>query len=313
MKDKVKMGLILTFCLLLCLFIEYLSSYVFDFIVFGLSILAVMEFRKLQLKAGAPQVDYCPEITCFVVFVVTFTGCLCGLNAGWILLIIFGLILLAYLLVYLCGFLFFKNEYENDEFRKVSNMTVKQFSLFKANNTLICMIYPTIPMFFLYFINHISSLGLTALEINTKGVPLGLFGLVTLFAICCLTDTFAMLFGTLIGGKVILPKISPKKTISGCCFGLLGGIAGAGLTYLVFYFIFPSVMIIAPWWAMLLVGLVGAILAECGDFFESFCKRKAQVKDAGTFFRSHGGVIDRLDSIMFVAPFLFICLLFIFG
>ncbi len=313
MKDKVKMGLILTFCLLLCLFIEYLSSYVFDFIIFGLSIIAVTEFKKLQLKAGNPQVDYCPEIACFLVFVITFTSCLCGLNAGWILLIIFLVIITTYLVIYLGGFLFFKNEYENDEFRKISNMSVKQFSLFKANNTLACMIYPTIPMFFMYFINHISSLGLTTLELNTKGVPMGLFGLVMLFAICCLTDTFAMLFGLLIGGKVIFPKISPKKTIAGCAFGLLGGVVGALLTYLVFYLIFPSVIIIAPWWAIALVGLAGAVFAEFGDFFESYCKRKAQVKDAGELFRSHGGVIDRLDSIMFVAPFVFICLLFMFG
>ncbi len=313
MKDKVKMGLILTVCLLLCLFIEFWSTYVFDFIVLGLSLLAVIEFRKLQLKAGNPQIDYCPEVVCFLVFVITFTSCLCGLGAGWILIIIFATILLTYLIMYLGGFLFFKKEYESDEFRKLSNMSVKQFSLFKANNTLACMIYPTIPMFFLYFINHISNIGLVTLETNTQGVPMGLFGLVFLFAVCCFTDTFAMLFGTLIGGKAILPKISPKKTISGCCFGLLGGLIGALLTYLVFYLIFPNVIIIAPWWGIALVGLAGSVFAQCGDFFESYCKRKAQVKDAGEIFRSHGGVIDRLDSVMFAAPFVFICLLFLFG
>ncbi len=313
MKDKVKMGLILTLCLLLCLFIEFWSTYVFDFIVLGLSLIAVIEFRKLQLKAGNPQIDYCPEVACFLIFVITFTSCLCKLGAGWILILVFATIILIYLIMYLGGFLFFKKEYENDEFRKISNMSVKQFSLFKANNTLACMVYPTIPMFFLYLINHISGIGLVTLENNTVGVPMGLFGLILLFAVCCLTDTFAMLFGLLIKGKVIFPKISPKKTIAGCCFGLLGGVVGALLTYLVFYLIFPSIMIIAPWWAVALVGLAGSVFAECGDFFESYCKRKAQVKDAGEIFRSHGGVIDRLDSIMFTAPFIFICLLFLFG
>lgn len=314
MKDKVKMGLILTACLLLCLFIEFLNTYVFDFIVLGLSMLAVVEFRKLQLKAGCPQVNYCPEIVCFLVFVATFTSCLCGLGAGWILLIVFGIVLLAYLIVYACGLTLFKKEYEESEFRKITNMDIKQYSFFKANNTLACMIYPTIPMFFMYFINHISGIGLVVFNENTAGMNyMGLFGLILLFAVCCLTDVFAMTFGMLIGGKIIFPKISPKKTISGCCFGLLGGLVGALLTYLIFYLIFPSVMIIAPWWAVALVGIAGSVFAECGDFFESYCKRKAQVKDAGDIFRSHGGVLDRLDSVMFACPFIFICLLFLFG
>ena len=81
MKDKVKIGLALTASLIACLVIQYFSNFVFDFFIFLLTFLAVKEYKKLQLKAGMPSFDYCPEIACFLVFVASFTGILCGLSA----------------------------------------------------------------------------------------------------------------------------------------------------------------------------------------------------------------------------------------
>ena len=192
-------------------------------------------------------------------------------------------------------------------------MSVKRFAFFKANNTLSCVLYPTLLMFFLYFINHIQGLGLTNFENVTAGAPMGLFGLILLFATVCLSDTFAMLFGCLIKGKKLFPKISPNKTISGAIFGLVGGIIGAVASCFFFSLIFPSVFASAKLWKFVLIGFFCSLIAQCGDLFESYMKRRANVKDAGDFFRSHGGVLDRLDSVIFAAPFIFICLLFLFG
>lgn len=313
MKDKVKVGLILTFCLLLCLVIQYFSSYVFDFIIFALSFMGTMEFRKLQLKSGFPAFDYCPEIVCFLTFVAAFTGFLCGLSATVILIIAIAILAVAYVVVYVGSFLLFPKDLEKDAFRQLSNMSVKQFAFFKANNTLGCMIYPTIPFFFMYFINHIGNIGITQFTNNTTGASMGFFGLILLFAICCLSDTFAMLFGCLIKGKKLIPSISPNKTISGSLFGILGGIVGAVSTYFVFNAIYPAVFEIVTFWQFLLVGAFGSVISQFGDLLESYFKRKAQVKDAGNIFRSHGGVLDRFDSILFAAPYIFICLLFLFN
>ena len=301
MKEKTKIGLALTLCLLLCFVIQYFSSHLFDVLIFGLTILSVLEFKKLLLKSGMPTFDYCPELACFLIFVTLFAGVLCGLSAMIILLIELAIVAL------------FKKDLQNDKFRDLSNMSVKRFAFFKANNTLSCILYPTILMFFLYLINHIQSLGLVGIEANTKGAPMGLFGLILLFATVCLSDTFAMIFGCLIKGKKIFPKISPKKTISGSICGLLGGIIGALLTGLVFSWIFPSVLGSVQLWKYIIVGFVGSIVAQAGDLFESYMKRKANVKDAGDLFKSHGGVLDRMDSIIFAAPYFFICLLFMFG
>lgn len=313
MKEKTKIGFALTFCLLLCFIIQYFSSHLFDIIIFGLSFLAVLEFKKLLLKSGMPTFDYCPEIACFLVFVALFTGVLCGLSAMVILIIEIAIVALLYVCIFVGSFLLFKKDLENDKFRDVSNMSVKRFAFFKSNNTLFCVLYPTLLMFFLYYINHIQSLGLVGIETNTAGAPMGLFGLILLFATVCLTDTFAMIFGCLIKGKKIFPKISPKKTISGSICGLVGGIIGAVATGFVFSLIFPSVFGSVQLWKYVIVGFIGAVISQCGDLFESYMKRRANVKDAGDFFRSHGGVLDRMDSVIFAAPYFFICLLFMFG
>lgn len=313
MKDKVKVGLALTLCLILCLVIQYFSTHLFDIIVFGLTFLAVREFKRLQTKSGLPSFDYCPELACFLIFVIAFTGFLCGLGALSILLIEIGFVALFYLVIFLGSFLIFKKELQEDKFRDVSNMTVKRFAFFKSNNTLTCILYPTLLLFFMYFVNHISSIGLVNFNSATAGAPMGLFGIVLIFAICCLSDTFAMLFGMLIKGKKVFPKISPNKTLSGCLFGLLGGVVGAVCAYFVFAAIYPTVFASVAFWQFIIVGLVGSVVAQGGDLFESYLKRRAQVKDAGDFFRSHGGVLDRLDSVIFATPYIFICLLFLFG
>jgi len=313
MKEKVQMGLILTLCLILCLVIEYFSSYVFDVIILILSLCATIEFKKLQLKAGYPSFDYCPEIVCFLMFVTVFTGCLCGLPATWILIIIFGIMILAYLIVFLGSFLLLKKELESDPFKKATNMSVREFAFFKANNTISCIIYPNLAMFFIYFLNHISGIGLATFVTNTAGIPMNLFALVLLFAVACLSDTFAMIFGSLIGGIKIFPRISPRKTLTGCLFGLLGGLLGSILSFWIFSLIFKGAFVSVAWLQIALVGILGSVISQAGDLFESSTKRRAEIKDSGDFFRSHGGVLDRFDSIIFCAPFIFICLLLIFG
>lgn len=312
-KEKVKTGLILTACLIACFVLQYFSAYAFDFIILFLTYVATKEFSKLQLKSGMPAYDYCPEVATLLVFVSSFVGFLCGLNASVIMLIVICVVAVFYVVMFVGSFLVFKKDLENDPFRLSTNMSVKRFAFFKANNTLVCVLYPTLLMFFIYLINHISTLGLVNFSKNTASAPMGLFGLILLFAVCCLTDTFAMLFGNLIGGIKIFPKISPKKTLSGCLFGLLGGVIGAMLTLVAFKSIFSYVFANAHYWQFLIVGLLGSVVAQSGDLFESFAKRRANVKDAGEFFKSHGGVLDRIDSVIFVAPFVFICLLFIFG
>ncbi|RJF91101.1 phosphatidate cytidylyltransferase [Sphingomonas cavernae] len=120
-------------------------------------------------------------------------------------------------------------------------------------------------------------------------------GLVLAFwtlAIVWATDIGAYFAGRLIGGPKLWPAVSPSKTWA----GLGGGMAAALLTGLAFHH-----------WGALPLGLalssaVLAVVAQGGDLYESALKRKAGVKDSGTILPGHGGVLDRLDGVVPVAP-----------
>jgi phosphatidate cytidylyltransferase len=102
------------------------------------------------------------------------------------------------------------------------------------------------------------------------------------------TDTFAYFAGRSIGGPKLAPRISPSKTWS----GLVGGLIGAEL-----------LGALAAWWLdlgspFLYIGGLMGVIAQSGDLFESWLKRRAGVKDSGTLLPGHGGVLDRLDGFL---------------
>jgi len=118
-------------------------------------------------------------------------------------------------------------------------------------------------------------------------------------------DISAFLGGTLLGRHKLYPKISPKKTYE----GLVGGIVGSVTVALAFALLFIPQLEIG-FCIFLAIGL--GFLGQLGDFTESMLKRSAQVKDSGSLIPGHGGMLDRLDSFLFSAPFLHYSLLYFF-
>jgi len=104
-------------------------------------------------------------------------------------------------------------------------------------------------------------------------------------------DTFAYFVGRGYGRSQFAPLISPNKTLE----GLVGGVVGGTLA-------FWCAGLYQDWltgWDALLIGFLVAITAPLGDLFESLVKRDLEVKDTGTLFGAHGGVLDRLDAVLF--------------
>lgn len=117
-------------------------------------------------------------------------------------------------------------------------------------------------------------------------------------AVVIATDTGAYFSGRAIGGPKIAPRISPSKTWA----GLGGGMLAAGLVSFAFFYSNVgerSFSLIGL--AALAVGAVLAIVAQAGDFLESWLKRKAGLKDSGNLIPGHGGVLDRVDGLLPVA------------
>ena len=117
------------------------------------------------------------------------------------------------------------------------------------------------------------------------------------------TDTGAYFTGRALGGPKIAPRISPSKTWA----GLLGGMVGAALWLMLFYAIIYTGLIRdfgPPLRGLLVFALTGAglaVVAQAGDFFESWLKRRAGVKDSSKLIPGHGGVFDRIDGLLAVA------------
>ena len=123
----------------------------------------------------------------------------------------------------------------------------------------------------------------------------GLYFILWFFAIIWSTDIGAYLFGKTIGGAKLAPKISPNKTWA----GFFGGIVSAVIiSLLVYYFVHPVSTLIPLVLGCVVISVVGQI----GDLIESWCKRRLGVKDSGDLIPGHGGILDRVDSILLSAP-----------
>jgi phosphatidate cytidylyltransferase len=146
---------------------------------------------------------------------------------------------------------------------------------------------------------YLGALGGTIAGLSTLAPPgVGAWRIALLLAIIMVSDTFAFFVGHAWGRRRLAPSVSPGKTVEGALGGLVGGVAGA-LT--VRYLGLPAL----PMAHAIGLGVLVAALGIVGDLDESLLKRWAGLKDSGTLFPGHGGMLDRLDSLLFGAPVLY--------
>lgn len=195
--------------------------------------------------------------------------------------------------------------------RKIKAGEDKKFksTLNSAFNTLYLGVYPGFLLSMFFIINHVAEFS----AIPNKYFALWM--LVLIYVITMLSDTFAYLVGRTFKGPKVCPKISPNKTWSGCIGGLLGGVVGALAIYGILQInAFSSILttLNINVWVFVLIGLIGSAISQVGDFYESYLKRRANVKDSGNLFPGHGGMLDRIDALMFNTMFIslfLICIL----
>ena len=120
-----------------------------------------------------------------------------------------------------------------------------------------------------------------------------------LISIVWSTDTFAYLVGKYFGRRKLIPSVSPKKTIEG---SIGGSVAGT----LVSYPIAVKLSLFPAGFLTLLLLFLLTVVSQIGDLFESSLKRVFGVKDSGNIIPGHGGILDRIDSTLAVAPVLFV-------
>ena len=132
------------------------------------------------------------------------------------------------------------------------------------------------------------------------------------FAVPLMGDIMALLVGSKLGGPKLCPAVSPKKTISGAIGGLIGSLLAAVLVWLLAGAICNEATLakLPTVWEYLLLGVLGGIVGQVGDLFASLVKRHSGVKDFSNLFPGHGGMLDRLDSVLFMAILMYCYRLF---
>ena len=130
----------------------------------------------------------------------------------------------------------------------------------------------------------------------------GQYAYILIFIGAWATDTGAYFVGVLFGKHKLIPAVSPKKTVEGALGGILGCVFGFVVYGLILNFFFDVKVNYLP---LVLLAILVAIVSQIGDLIASYLKRESGIKDFGTIFPGHGGIMDRFDSIIAVAPVIY--------
>ena len=148
------------------------------------------------------------------------------------------------------------------------------------------------------------SLMITLQDLSTRFAST--VALLLAFFIASVNDVFALLVGVQFGRHKLSPEISPKKSVEGSIGGLAASVLFAVLVPVLANWaasiwpeINPTGVALPPLWAFALLGLIAGALSQVGDLVASLVKRHCGIKDFGSIFPGHGGIMDRMDSVLF--------------
>ncbi len=267
-------GIIMLAVVLLVLWLDSFSHFVLDALILFLGVCASFEMIK-ALKNAKTEIDekegynvskLSIYLSCAIVYPLSYFFGYTGL-------------FLTFIISSLVAFIIYIFD---------SNRTFVDFT-----TNIFAILYPLLMVGILFVIHK-----------NYGIVPVLLAG-----GISAASDVTAYFVGATIGKRKIFPKISPKKTYAGCIGGLFGGAIGGIVVYLVFElgrypsnitFVFSDITSL-PILLYACVGFVVAFFSEIGDLAASRIKREVGIKDYGTALGSHGGFLDRIDSILFTS------------
>lgn len=239
-----------------------------------LAVLAAMEFRSITAKANAPVPLWWTVLAILTLFTLSFTGWLDPLAAVAVLTLV----------------LFTTNTFRSPLERVLS----------ETGAGLLLLLYVAYPLTLI-----------PKILATEDGTALLLF----LFLCVWCGDIAALYVGRNLGKRKLAPAISPNKTWEGSIASVAGSmlfgmaIILAGDWFSAHNSTFTRLHTTWPWWAFALLAILLNVAAQVGDLAESALKRGVGVKDSGTMLPGHGGMLDRIDALLFAAPVMWLVLL----
>jgi len=305
---RVLFGAVILLILGAAIGLRFVTNFIFDGLVVVLAWVVTYEVynaKKLETK-GVKDYFLYPYLT--LAYLTFLFGILITNPFAWWLHVVMQIIWVFVLCIYV-----FLMSYTDKSFIKeckLKNEPIGKAAFNVVVEYLKILIYPAFLVFLLVPINHVD---------RWSGVSmLPLLGILMIFIVSMFTDTAAYTVGRLLKGqRKLCPGISPGKTWVGAIAGLFGGIIGALIVITILStnselqeFLTQRIgyadAVIS---VVMAVGLVGSILTQVGDIFASWVKRRNGVKDFGKILPGHGGVMDRMDGVMFNTAFIFIMML----
>ena len=306
MSELTKRIIVAAFGIPIALILIYIGSVPFFVAIIVLSSLALLEFYSLAEQKGISPKKYIGlgfAILFQFVFLISFKNYF-SINPFMFAVIIF----LSFTMIMFFAELF-----------RPSKTPIESISVTIAGIPYVVFFFITIyilrefDLFLKLFHNHIKVIGSSInydLLLRMESIPNEKWGgfILVMFSSIWLCDSAAFFVGKAFGKNKLYEKVSPKKTIEGAVGGLVFAIiAFIGIGYL----LVPELTI----FHLAICGVIVGTIGQAGDLAESLLKRDAKVKDSSDLIPGHGGILDRFDSILFVAPsiFIYFCAILYFG
>lgn len=314
MKTRLVTSLYIVIALIALFVSKIFTPYAFD-ILFGLlAVIGAVEIARVLERLGKNSHMSLVSLYPALAYVALYYGFETRQTWEYYLLMFLG-VFVVFFIVSLTLTLALKSKTEEEINKLKTTSTTFKYAIDKAFNTSFILIYPTLLFSALFFLNHLNELPFINSDSDFNNPIISFFFLATTIIITTFSDSLAMLVGKYVKGPRPFPIISPNKTVSGYVGGLIGGVAGALLIYYVFSFSHEFTLLFnsfASIWFVVFLGVFATIACQAGDLLASYLKRKARVKDFGTIFPGHGGVMDRVDGLIFTSLFVFVSVVFLF-
>ncbi len=308
MKERVLTGSMIFLVIVFAILARVFSVFIFDGFVLALMILSALEssnlFAKMNYFNNKKIVVAFPPLL-YGLFLILMNA---QISIIWSILSVLSLIIGLGLIAIAWSYIF-KNKTDNEIKTRKYKGGMFKFAVNKAIHTVLSLLYPAIGLFFFVLLNHFADVVQISSTIENKEL-IGLVGIMFMFVITTCTDIFSMLVGKTFGKRQLAKNISPNKTIEGSIGGFVFSVLISMFLFVIlsafenFGSLFYNIGFDA--WKVLVLSGIGALVSICGDLFESFLKRKANVKDTGNILPGHGGFLDRFDSHAFNVVWVFL-------